>query len=538
MSSQAGGPPPSVDIPISRDNILFVGALLFLILSIAAVLFLITHPDGGEPLGQFTTTPTQVAELQAPTNTSVTQLPEPSFTPTHSLSSPEVVRTAYPAPIRTAYPAPIRTAYPAPVRTAYPAPQEETPSIPGNGLPPVFSPTLIIATLPVELATATPDFVPPTYTPFPTYTPYPTPLPLPTYTPYPTPTPEPPTDTPQPTETPLPNSPTPTEPPVDIVQGMVRWDTSQGPIVLQRPLRVEPGSVLIIGPGTEVRLEWGASISVQQAHLVVAGTPDQPVRFVSHTGHRWDGIYGLQGSVVGIEYAEIRGGGAGGTVLMSEKGELSLRQSKVIENGGTIVLTDSRVEIRHSEIWGNDMPSGGAINATYTQGNILAITENRIGRNRIAEGIANLNITHQHSHDPLILDVQGNLVHSGETEGANLLISTNGPLEGTIACNSLIGGNFGLQIRANTLQLPGFKLHVSHNMIKGHTPPIIPHYLKYGIGRGATSEVQLDMSNNWWGKPSGPYHPEDNPEGRGESVGNNITYRPWLTTPPSCVPWP
>jgi hypothetical protein len=308
--------------------------------------------------------------------------------------------------------------------------------------------------------------------------------------------------------------------------------------VLQHPVRVEPGSTLIIGPGTEVRLEWGAFISVEQARLLVLGTPEQPVRFVSHTGNRWEGIFGGAGSFVDIEHTEIRGGGAGGTVIASEGGEISIRKSKIIENGGTIVVTDSRAEFRNNEIWGNDLPYGGAINATYTRGNVFVATENHIGRSRLTEGASSINIHHRNDIDPLVLDIQSNLVHSGETEGANLLVSTNGPLEGTVACNTLIGGNVGFQLRTDTLQLPGFKLSVYHNMINDHVPPIIPHYLKYGIGRGATSEVLLDMSNNWWGDSSGPYHPEENPEGRGESVGSNITYRPWLDSPPPCVPWP
>ena len=72
-------------------------------------------------------------------------------------------------------------------------------------------------------------------------------------------------------------------------------------------------------------------------------------------------------------------------------------------------------------------------------------------------------------------------------------------------------------------------LNVRDNATEKHTPPIIPVYLTYGIGRGATSEIALDMRNNWWGSSLGPYEPERHADGRGEAVGDNIEFAPWLT---------
>ncbi len=41
----------------------------------------------------------------------------------------------------------------------------------------------------------------------------------------------------------------------------------------------------------------------------------------------------------------------------------------------------------------------------------------------------------------------------------------------------------------------------------------------------------LDARHNWWGDASGPYHPTQNPAGLGDSVGDNITFYPWLGAP-------
>ena len=41
-----------------------------------------------------------------------------------------------------------------------------------------------------------------------------------------------------------------------------------------------------------------------------------------------------------------------------------------------------------------------------------------------------------------------------------------------------------------------------------------------------------DISGNYWGSPSGPYHPTENPSGQGDSVGVSCHVTPWLTEPP------
>jgi hypothetical protein len=330
--------------------------------------------------------------------------------------------------------------------------------------------------------------------------------------------------------------------------------------VLNRTAQVAPGSTLLIEPGTEVRLDWGASLVVAEgATLLAPGTETQPIRFVANTGRRWDGIYGRDGSVMVIEHAEIRQGGSGGTLLMSENGQLTVKKSRIEDNGGNILTVDSKVEMRDNIIAGNDMPYGGALNTTFTTGNVLTLHNNRIGGNRLSEGASVVDVKYTDTGGTLVMDIQGNLVtEDNQMEdfitGANLLISTSGRLEGTLACNSLIGGDTGLRLRTQTTQVPQPALNVFDNMMMNHTPQIIPEYENYGIGRGATSEVKLTMVNNWWGDASGPYEPtgnpksgedpsfrygpEANPEGRGEAVGSNIFYRPWLTQPPSCAPWP
>ena len=45
------------------------------------------------------------------------------------------------------------------------------------------------------------------------------------------------------------------------------------------------------------------------------------------------------------------------------------------------------------------------------------------------------------------------------------------------------------------------------------------------------SLAEVDATNNWWGDPSGPWHPRLNPTGKGNEVSNNVLFKPWLDTP-------
>lgn len=472
------------------------------------------------------------------TLTSIAELPGSRQTATGTA-------TTYPGPGETSVaqqpPGEEETAYPPPTPLGPPATQEPpSPVLPTLPPPPTLEPST-----PVPLPTLPP---PPTLEP-------PTPAPPPTLEPptleppeEPTEAPEEPTEAPtdtptepvEPTElpsatptiTPIPVTPTPS---AIIIAGDRRWTNTQSPIVLDLPVQLTPGSTLIIEPGVEVRLKQGVSIFVDKAQLLAMGQEGQPVRFVTdYAGARWGSIYGKSGSFILMEHADISGGGAGGTVLVSEGGELVVRTSGIRNNGGAILVTDSKLEVRDSEIAANDLPYGGAIDATYYFGNLVTLINNRIGGNRLSSGAAGVRITNVNTFDGVGLDIQGNLIRGGPI--SDLQISTDGPIHGTISCNALIGDLQGLSIRTQVPQLPQPNLTIANNFIDEHTPPIEPVYLDFGIGRGATSELVIDMRNNWWGQKSGPYHPQENPEGRGDAAGVNIFFDPWLKEPPACAP--
>ncbi len=48
--------------------------------------------------------------------------------------------------------------------------------------------------------------------------------------------------------------------------------------------------------------------------------------------------------------------------------------------------------------------------------------------------------------------------------------------------------------------------------------------------------TQVSALHNWWGDASGPFHPDTNPDGLGNSVSDNVLYDPWLTNPGDAGP--
>jgi len=51
---------------------------------------------------------------------------------------------------------------------------------------------------------------------------------------------------------------------------------------------------------------------------------------------------------------------------------------------------------------------------------------------------------------------------------------------------------------------------------------------QYGIRVIVEPYAPCDATMNWWGDVSGPYHPNDNPNGRGDEITDNVIFEPWI----------
>jgi hypothetical protein len=335
-----------------------------------------------------------------------------------------------------------------------------------------------------------------------------------------------------------------TRPPVHALRGNVRWLTANSPVIIENDLLVSSGASLIIEPGVEVQIGKGASLVIDGS-IVALATPDRPVRFTQIGGGddprlRWESIIGRAGSVIDLRNVLITGGGAGGTVLAIQSGRLSLQSARIVNNGGHIRIEDSFVIVRDSEVSGNRMPYGSAIEITLSRGgggspgSDVVIINNRMVNNAMVAGAAPLRLTNLSFDHPVRIEIEQNLLVGAA--GPNLALFTNAQLMGNIRCNTLIGGANGLSLRSDAPPNLSPMLNIRDNAIEAHEPPNNPFYRQFNIGKGATSDLPLTMTNNWWEVANGPYEPALNPEGRGEAAGPNITFQPWLQTRPACAP--
>ena len=115
----------------------------------------------------------------------------------------------------------------------------------------------------------------------------------------------------------------------------------------------------------------------------------------------------------------------------------------------------------------------------------------------------------------------------------------------TITGNTVNGipgstGSFGIDFYGNTTDAT-----ITGNTISGVDKAITLRY-----GRAINTEINsnniagnnigldwalgpdtVDARFNWWGDPTGPYNPELNPSGLGDSVGAQVSFEPWLIAP-------
>ncbi|MBU6335477.1 MAG: hypothetical protein KGS47_13900 [Chloroflexi bacterium] len=519
--SGAGGMPGRAAAAVSRDMVLLVGALSLLATAIIIAVLVppATRSEALEapaaPTGAVLTPSAAPAALEVPPATPTAAAPVLAQVPTD-------VPAAYPAPRDPLVPDPT-----APAPTMTPLLPTAAPDVPAEPVQPDAAPAApTTEPMPAPVVPAEPTPAAPVDPAAPTEAPVgPTAELLPTV-------PPPPSAPPAPTL--IPTATTPPPPPVLAIRGTTRWRADAGPVMVTMDVHVVPGATLIIEPGADVRIAPGIAMYVDGA-LIIAGSAAAPVRLGGSTPQRWDGIFAQPGSSVLIERAEVRGGGAGGTLVAVDDGTFVMRNALVTDNGGQIHLRGGPVEIRDSEISGNDLPYGAAIELVFDAGGFATLSGNRVGGNRQAPGASPVLLRHRSAYDVLSVAIEGNLLL--ESTGPNLALDAAGEVRGTIRCNTLRGGDHGFSLKSSAPQLPGApQLIVRDNAIEAHLPAIVSDYLRSGVGRGATSDVFVDMRGNWWGDASGPYEPTRNVPGRGDAVGTVIEFAPWHSSRPACAP--
>ncbi len=295
------------------------------------------------------------------------------------------------------------------------------------------------------------------------------------------------------------------------------WTLVDSPFVLSNDVTILPDVTLTIDPSVEVRFAEGLSLIVE-GNLVANGAQDQTIRFTSNKAAPQPGdwntinVTGAQASVL-MTHCNIDYGANGLTV---KGGSLDLQKSTVNLNLVGIFLDGSdQVVIHENSIEANDR--GIVLSGDLSSG--IDIQRNKIELNR----------------------QMGISFEAGVYDGAIILnnsVSQNyyGFFVSSITATSITrhyisDNNIGI------LYAQGVNHEAHFNDIFGNN-----------VGADALSTAAANVSHNFWGDESGPYHDSLNPYGKGNPVRGNLVNLDFIypltssidnsNTPPTAKLWP
>ena len=94
-----------------------------------------------------------------------------------------------------------------------------------------------------------------------------------------------------------------------------------------------------------------------------------------------------------------------------------------------------------------------------------------------------------------------------------------------------IGDNSNVDIRNCTIEDNGdVGIRVENSDVTVEDTSLLWN-VNFGIAN-VSPGPDVQATHNWWGHPSGPYHPTTNPDGLGDQVSDDVAYAPWLVSPP------
>jgi len=240
----------------------------------------------------------------------------------------------------------------------------------------------------------------------------------------------------------------------------------------------------------------------------------------------------------GILFYDGSGSALGNTITQVQIGIL-LQDGDGVFQGNTISGVDNKIglyaQYTKPGAWtasfvantAQDSDFSGIGATTYETGASLVVT---IDNNQLLGGPGDgIYIGDAPDYGPagsITLTITNNFI-TGWQHGIHLLSSVaSATITGNTVENNL-GISSGIHIEpAVTVN----NVHINFNNIAGNSGTGV-----YGIFNGGIGT--LDAAQNWWGDPTGPYHPELNPSGRGDQASDFVAFEPWLIEPyPPPVP--
>ncbi|MFN3762308.1 MAG: Ig-like domain-containing protein, partial [Anaerolineae bacterium] len=292
----------------------------------------------------------------------------------------------------------------------------------------------------------------------------------------------------------------------------------------ERGFIVPPNVTLTIEPGITVKEDQADFIV--QGHLEAVGTATQPITFtsVADTAPGWDGLL-FDGGTGNLRHFTVRcaghnntaGFGAGITARNVLTGQVRLESGQIRDvchwHGSSesgLVVADSRVVVSDTLFTGigdlHDTQNDAGLYITGAGSTVIlqnsTIAENKVDGVHMSGGQVTMTQVSLVRNGRYGVLVDGDTAALRMTRSGVMLNGVDG-VRNTGAAQVILGGapGAGNDILANT---------------------------GLGVNQVGTGGV-ITATYNWWGDPTGPYHPTLNPGGKGNRVSDRVLFDPWAT---------
>jgi len=115
-------------------------------------------------------------------------------------------------------------------------------------------------------------------------------------------------------------------------------------------------------------------------------------------------------------------------------------------------------------------------------------------------------------------DITGNTMDRNTIQG----IFFRGADHNTLTINTITGNPVGAHFIQNVTDPSEYNILNDNSIVDNED---------YGVNADDNGDVTVNAGNNFWGHSSGPFHPDENPDGKGDEVTDFVDFDPWTHVP-------
>ncbi len=213
--------------------------------------------------------------------------------------------------------------------------------------------------------------------------------------------------------------------------------------------------------------------------------------------------------------------------------DVTVTNNTATTNGGGLSIYNSSPTLSDVTVTNNTATAnGGGLYIKYGE-DIPTLTDVIVSGNAAYTNGGGLSIS---GCSPTLMDaiVSGNVASSG----GGLYISGGSPALTRVTVSRNLGAGLYFSSGSGALVNVTITGNTRGIYVESGTPTIAGSNIAYhGTGlHNADNTNTVDADSVWWGDSSGPYHPQHNPGGLGDSVNAYVDITPFLTEPDTAAP--